>query len=78
MSSDLLMYLALVCVFFSEASRKLARKALESFRAEHADTIANAVVPWRLSDTKVVLMVFCLLYGVLCASSLSYNIMSLF
>ena len=76
------MYLALVCVFFSEASRKLAqhaaRKAVESFRAEHADTIANAVVPWRLSDTKVVLMVFCLLYGVLCASSLSYNIMSLF
>ena len=64
-------------MFFSEASRKLAqrraRKARESFRAEHADTIANAVVPWRLSDTKVVLMVFCLLYGVLCASSLSYK-----
>ena len=82
MSSDLLMYLALVCVFFSEASRKLAqraaRKALESFRAEHADTIANAVVPWRLSDSKVVIMVFCLLYGVLCASSRSYDIMCFF
>ena len=43
-------------------AREASRKALASFRAEHADTIANAVVPWRLSDTKVVLMVFCLLY----------------
>ena len=76
------MYLALVCVFFSEASRKLAqreaRKAQASFRAEHADKIADAVVPWRLSDSKVVLMVFCLLYGVLRASSRSYDIMCFF
>ena len=65
------------CVFFSEAdSRKLAkragRKAILSFQEGHADTIVNAIVPWRLTDSKVGLMVFCSLYGILCASSLFY------
>ena len=59
-------------------AQRRGRKALESFRAEHADTIANAVVPWRLSDPKAVLIVFCLLHGVLCASSRSYDIMCFF
>jgi len=57
LSSDLLMYLALVC-FFSEAdarrlAKKAGRKALASLRQKYADSIMNAFVPWRLSDSKV-------------------------
>ena len=68
------------CVCSSEAeARKCGSEAgclaAAAFRTEHAERIANARD--RLSDSKVGLMVFCLYYGVLCASSRSDDILVL-
>ena len=61
-------YIATPCAcYFSEADAKIkaqvaGREAAKSWRAEHAERIANAMARSRLSYSKVGLMVLCLIW----------------